>query len=88
MNMENRPVSPALGIGRMSLRVPGNDAAAGRRIAQQTGELLAAGSAGLAGQHIGAMRLRVQVPAGASEADIASAVSRAVIGRLNTSSHA
>ena len=68
----------------MDLRVPGRDAAAGHRIAQQTGELLAAGSAGLAGRHLGAMRLRVPAAPGASEADIARAVSRAILNRLKS----
>lgn len=72
----------------MSLRVPGYDAAAGHRIAQQTGELLAAGATGLASQHIGAMRLRVQAPPNGSEAEIARAVSLAILGRLTPSSDA
>jgi hypothetical protein len=86
--MENRPQSPRLSIGRMSLRIPGQDAAAGHRIAKQTGELLTAGSTGLASRHLGAMRLRVQAPRGASETDIARAVSRAILHRLNSSPHA
>jgi hypothetical protein len=72
----------------MSLRVPGADAGAGHRIAQQTGELLAAGSGGLAGRHLGAVRLRVPAAAGASEADIARAVSRAILNRLKSPSDA
>lgn len=86
--MENSPRSPGLRIGQMSLRVPGGDAGAGHRIAQQTGELLAAGSAGLAGRHLGAMRLRVTAASGASEADIARAVSRAILDRLKSPSDA
>ena len=72
----------------MSLRVPGHDAATGHRIVQETGDLLAAGSAGLDSRHLGAMRLRVQVPQGASEADIAHAVSRAILRPLTPSSDA
>ncbi|MGB8465556.1 MAG: hypothetical protein WCE49_11470 [Terrimicrobiaceae bacterium] len=86
--MENSPRSPGLRIGQMSLRVPGGDAGAGHRIAQQTGELLAAGSAGLAGQHLGTMRLRVPAAPGASEAAIARAVSRAILDRLKSPSDA
>ena len=72
----------------MDLRVPGQDAATGHRIAQQTGELLAVGSAGLGNRHVGAMQLRVQAPPGANEADIARAVSRAILNRLTLSSDA
>jgi hypothetical protein len=74
----------------MSLRVPGCDAAAGHRIAQQTAELLAAGatSPSLESRHIGALRLRVQAPPTASEVEIARAVSRAILGRLTPSSDA
>ena len=86
--MENRPHLPASSIGRMNLRVPGHDAATGHRIAQQTGDMLAVGSAGLGNRHLGAMRLRVQAPPGASEADIARAVSRAILNRLTLSSDA
>ncbi|HEY5895484.1 MAG TPA: hypothetical protein VIT91_19875 [Chthoniobacterales bacterium] len=88
--MENARQTPSLSIGTMSLRVPGHDAAAGNRIAQQTAELLAAGatSASLENRHIAALRLRVQSPAGASEAEIARAVSRAILGRLTPSSDA
>ena len=86
--MENFSRSPGLSIGQMSLRVPGGAAGAGHRIAQQTGELLAAGSAGLAGRHLGAMRLRVPAAPGASEADIARAVSRAILNRLKSPSDA
>lgn len=86
--MKNAPQSAGLSIGRMSLRVPGQDAAAGHRIAQQTGELLAAGSVGLASRRLGAMRLRVPASSGASEADIARAVSRAILLRLTNSSDA
>ena len=71
----------------MDLRVPGHDAATGHRIAQQTGEMLAVGSAGLGNRRLGAMQLRVQAP-GANEADIAHAVSRAILNRLTLSSDA
>ncbi len=80
--MERSAQTSNLRIGRMNLRVPGNDAAAGHRIAQHTSELLAAGSTDLASRHIGAMRLRVQAPPGASEAEIALAVSRAILSCL------
>jgi hypothetical protein len=72
----------------MSLRLPGSDAAAGRRIAQQTGDLLASGSAGLASRHIGALRLRIHAAAGSSEADLARAVSDAILHHLHHSNHA
>jgi hypothetical protein len=72
----------------MDLRVPGQDAATGQRIAQQTGELLAAGSTSLGNRHLGAMQLRVQTQPGANEADIAHAVSRAILNRLTLSSDA
>jgi hypothetical protein len=86
--MENSPRSPGLSIGQMTLRVPCGDAGAGLRIAQQTGELLAAGSESLAGRHLGAMYLRVPAAPGASEADIARAVSRAILNRLKSPSDA
>jgi hypothetical protein len=86
--MENSPLSPGLRIGEMRLRVPGQDAGVGQRIAQHTGELLAAGSAGLTGRHLGAMRVRVTATPGASEAEIARAVSRAIVARLTSSSDA
>lgn len=72
----------------MSLRVPGHDAAAGHRIAQQTGELLAAGYTGFTSRQIGAIRLRVKAPPGASESEIARAVSRAILRHLTPSSDA
>jgi len=72
----------------MDLRVPGQGAATGHRIAQQTGEMLAVGAAGLGNRRLGAMQLRVQAPPGANEADIAHAVSRAILNRLTLSSDA
>ena len=86
--MENRHLSHGLHIGRMDLRVPGHDAATGHRIAQQIGEMLAVGSAELGNCHLGAMQLRVQAAPGANEADIARAVSRAILNRLTVSSDA
>jgi hypothetical protein len=86
--MENRTLSHGLRIGRMDLRVPGHNAATGHRIAQQTGEMLAAGAAGLGNRRLGAMQLRVQAPPRANEADIARAVSRAILNRLTRSSDA
>ena len=72
----------------MDLRVPGHDVATGRRIAQQTGEMLAVDAASFGDRCLGAMQLRVQTQPGANEADIACAVSRAILNRLTLSSDA
>jgi hypothetical protein len=77
-----------LQIGQMNLRLPGADAEAGRRIAQQTGEMLAANSANLPGGQIGALRLRIHAAANASESDLARAVSAAILEHLSRPRHA
>lgn len=69
---------PQRHIGALHLRLPGDDAHAGPRIADHLTRALAELPAPPRDANLGALRLRVRVGAGASEADIARAVAAAI----------
>lgn len=77
---EGKP--PSIQIGQMNLRIPSNSAEAGQRIANGIGESLAQQiPPGLQGR-FGALNVRVQLPPGASEGEMGSAIAGAIINAL------
>lgn len=71
-----------LQIGQLNLRMPGSSAAVGHRVANGMAQRLAQQVPdGLQGQY-GALNVRVQVPAGASEAEIEGAIAQSILNTL------
>jgi hypothetical protein len=69
-------------IGQLNLRIPGANGEAGHRVANGIGQSLAERiSAGMQ-RHLGALSVRVQVPAGATEAEMSDAVAEAIMRAL------
>jgi len=74
--------TPGIQIGQINLRIPSNSAEAGQRVANGIGESLAQQMPpGLQGR-FGALNVRVQLPPGASEGEMSSAIARAIINAL------
>ncbi len=74
--------TPAIQIGQLNLRLPGNSAEVGHRVAHGIAESLAQQvPPGLQGQ-FGALNLRVRLPPGASEGEMSGAIAKAIINRL------
>ena len=71
-------------VNRLNLRVPGGDAAAGRRVARAVGHRLSGVVPPSLAGNLGDLTLRVPVAAGATEAEttqaIAAAIGRAIGG--------
>lgn len=71
-----------LQIGQLNLRLPGSSAAVGQRVANGMAQRLAQQlPAELQGQY-GALNVRVQVPVGASEAEIEGAIAQSILSAL------
>lgn len=78
----NERINPAVHIGQLNLRVPGRSAETGHRVASGIAESLARKvPAGLRRQ-LGALNVRVQLNADASEAEISEAISAAIVRAL------
>ncbi len=74
--------APAIQIGQLNLRMPGNSAEAGHRVANGIAESLAQQvPSGLRGE-FGALNLRVRLPPGASEAEMSGEIAQAIINAL------
>jgi hypothetical protein len=71
-------------IGQLNLRIPGNSAETGHRVANGIGQNLAeripAGRQG----HLGALSVRVRVTEGATEADMSNAIADAIAKMLSS----
>jgi hypothetical protein len=72
----------AVHIGQLSLRIPGDNAESGHRIADGIARDLAQGLPAGMQRRLGALSVRVQVPAGATEAEISGAVAEAIVRAL------
>jgi hypothetical protein len=74
--------TPTIQIGQLHLRIPGNNAEVGHRVANGMAESLAQQlPSGLQGQ-FGALNLQVRLPPGASEAEMSGAIAQAIINVL------
>lgn len=69
-------------VDRLHLRAPGSDESAGTRLADHVNHTLEGLPAPTATRELGALRLRVRVGAGASEAEISRAVADALTRAL------
>jgi len=72
----------AIHIGQLNLRVPGKSAETAHRTANGIAQGLAQKVPPGMQRHLGALSVRVQVPAGASEAQMSDAVAEALIRAL------
>ena len=74
--------APAIQIGQLNLRVPGNNPETGHRVANGVAESLARQiPPGLQGK-FGALNVRVQLPPGASEGEMSGAIAGAILNAL------
>ena len=72
----------AIQIGQLNLRMPGNSAETAHRVGNGIGPGLAQKIPPGMRRHLGALSARVQVPAGASEAEMTDAVAEAIMRSL------
>jgi len=78
----NERRNPAVQIGQLNLRVPGRSAETGHRVANGIAESLAGKVPAGMRRQFGALNVRVQLPAGATEADMSDAVAEAIMRAL------
>ena len=78
----NERRNPAVQIGQLNLRVPGTSAETGRRVASGIAESLVRKVPAGMRRQLGALSVRVQVPAVATEAEMSEAVSSAIVKAL------
>jgi hypothetical protein len=69
----------AIQIGQLNLRIPGNSAEVGHRVAHGMAESLAQQVPSGLREEFGALNVRVHLPPGASEADMSEAIAQAII---------
>jgi hypothetical protein len=72
----------AIQIGQLNMRIPGANAEAGRGLADAVARNLAQRISVGGRRHIGALNVRVQLPANRAYADISDAVAEAIIRAL------
>lgn len=72
----------AIHIGQLNLRIPGDSAETGHRVANGIGQGLAQKVPTGMQRHLGALSIRVPVPAGATEAEMSDAVAEAIMRSL------
>ena len=72
----------AMHIGQLNLRIPGNSADTAHHIANGIAHGLAQKVPTGMQRHLGALSVRVQVPASATEAEMSDAVAEAIIRAL------
>jgi len=78
----NERRNPAVQIGQLNLRVPGRSAETGHRVANGIAESLAGKVPAGMRRQFGALNVRVQLPAVATEAEMSEAVSSAIVKAL------
>jgi hypothetical protein len=76
----------AVHIGQLNLRIPGDGAKTGYRVANGIAQGLSQKVPTGMQHQIGALSVRVHVPAGASEAQISDAISEAIVRALGKGS--
>lgn len=72
----------AIHIGQLNLRIPGNSAVSAHRVAYGIGQDLAQKVPTGMQRRLGALSIRVQVPAGATEAEMSDAIAEAIMRAL------
>lgn len=77
-NSGNAPIQ----IGQFNLRVPGQNAETGERVANGVSQSLARQVPRGLQRQLGAMNVRVEVPAGASEGEMSEAIASAIVNAL------
>jgi hypothetical protein len=75
-------VNTAIHIGQLNLRIPGTSADTAHRVANGISQGLANKVPLGMQRHLGALSVRVQVPAGATEAEMSDAVAEAIMRLL------
>ncbi len=72
----------AIHIGQLNLRIPGDSAETGHRVANGIGQSLEQRIPAGMQRHLGALSVRVPVPAGATEAEMSDAVAEGIMRAL------
>ena len=72
----------AMHIGQLNLRIPGTSADTAHRVANGIAQGLAQKVPTGMQRHLGALSVRVQVPVGATEAEMSDAVAEAIMRAL------
>ncbi len=72
----------AIQMGQLNMRIPGANAEAGRSLADGVAQNLARRVPPGMERHIGALNVRVQLPANGSEAEMSNAVVEAIMRAL------
>ena len=75
--------NPAIHVGQLNLRIPGTSPETGHRVANGIARDLAQKASSGRQRRLGALSVRVQVPAGATEAEMSGAVAEAIIRVLS-----
>ncbi len=78
----------AIHIGQLNLRIPGESVETGHGVANGIALSLARKVPARMRRQLGAINLRVQLPAGAGEAEISGAISEALVKALHRGSNA
>ena len=78
----NERRNPAVQIGQLNLRVPGTSAETAHRVASGIAESLVRKVPAGMRRQLGALSVRVQVPAVATEAEMSDAVAEAIMRAL------
>jgi hypothetical protein len=76
------PANTTIHIGQLHLRIPGTSADTAHRVANGIGQVLAQKIPPATQRQLGALSVRVQVPAGATEAEMSDAVAEAIMRAL------
>jgi hypothetical protein len=76
------PANTAIHIGQLNLRMPGTSADTAHGVAHGIAEDLAQKVPAGMQRHLGALSVRVQVPAGATEAEMSDAIAEAIMRAL------
>ena len=74
--------STAIHIGQLNLRIPGQSADTAHHVANGIGQSLAQKVPTGMRRHLGVLSVRVQVPTGATEAEISDTVAEAILRAL------
>ena len=69
-------------IGYLNLRIPGNGPDTGQRVSNRVAQRLSRKIPAGMRSHLGALSIRVQVPAGASDGAIAEAIAASIVRAL------
>ena len=75
-------------IGQLNLRIPGSSAEAADRVANGIAKGLAPKVPNGMQRHLGALSVRVQVPASATEAEVSSGIAEAIVTALRMGNRA